>query len=457
LPVQSGTCRVVREVTVAEDRFAPGHVGELTQIVPFEMVDAVLAQTDTVQQRVRDLPSRVVVYLLLAAALFAECGYRGVWARLVTSLEGLPVASPTPAALAAARRRIGPAPLRALFDLLRGPAAGPATKGVWWRDRLVTAIDGTTMCCPDTPANLAVYCKGGGHHGGTGYPMIRLLALVACGTRTIIDAVFGTTSRGETGYAADLVRAMGVKMIVLGDRNFAAAELIGKIAGSGADLLIRVKNGRRLPVCRCYADGSWLSQIGSVQVRVIRAQITITTPEGRRSEEYQLVTTVTDPDCRADEIVRLYHRRWEIETAYCEIKQTILGGRVLRARTPAGLEQEIYALLVAYQALRIAIADATLATPDVDPDRGSFTVALNAARDQLIKAAAVIAETAVDLVGVIGRQVLGNLLPDRRCRTAPRVRKRAISNYAPKTATGRIRGPSHKATISFDVLADPGP
>jgi hypothetical protein len=166
LRVQSGTCRVVREVTVAENRFAPGHLGELTQIVPFEMVDAVLAETDTVQQRVRDLPSRVVVYLLLSAALFAECGYRQVWARLVAGLDGLPVASPTPTGLAAARRRIGAAPLAKLFDLLRGPAAGPATKGVWWRGRLVAAIDGTTMCCPDTPANLAVYRKGGGHHGG---------------------------------------------------------------------------------------------------------------------------------------------------------------------------------------------------------------------------------------------------------------------------------------------------
>ncbi len=92
---------------------------------------------------------------------------------------------------------------------------------------------------------------------------------------------------------------------------------------------------------------------------------------------------------------------------------------MLRARTPAGLEQDIYALLVAYQALRIAICDAAGARPDVDPDRGSFTVALNTARDQVIKAAGVIAESTVDLVGAIGRQVLDNLLPDRRCRTSP--------------------------------------
>ncbi|CCG02038.1 transposase [Blastococcus saxobsidens DD2] len=444
-------------VNVAGGRFAPGHLGELTQIVPFEMVDAVLAKTGTVQQRVRDLPSRVVVYLLLSAVLFAECGYRQVWDRMTAALDGLPVPAPTPAALAAARRRIGAAPLRALFDLLRGPAAGPATKGVWWRGRLVTAIDGTTMCCPDTPANLVVYRKGGGHHGGTGYPMIRLLALVACGTRGLLATTFGTTGRGETGYATDLVPAMRAPMIVLADRNFAAADLLAQIADRGADLLVRVKTGRRLPVCARCADGSWLSRIGPLEVRVIRAEITITTPGGQRTEVYQLVTTVTDPDCPATELVRLYHERWEIETAYCELKQTIGDGRVLRARTPAGLEQEIYALLVAYQALRITIADATLTAPDVDPDRGSFTIALNTARDQLIKAAGVIAETTVDLLGGIGRQVLEHLLPDRRCRTSPRVVKRAISNYAPHTASGRLRGPSHKATISIDVLVHPDP
>jgi len=246
-------------------------------------------------------------------------------------------------------------------------------------------------------------------------------------------------------------------MIVLADRNFAAADLLAQIADRGADLLVRVKTGRRLPVCARCADGSWISRIGPLEVRVIRAQITVTTADGQRSETYQLITTVLDAECPADDLVRLYHQRWEIETAYCELKQSIGGGRVLRARTPAGLEQEIYARLIAYQALRIAIADATLTTPDVDPDRGSFTVALHAARDQLIKAAGVIADTTVDLAGAIGRQVLDGLLPARRCRTTPRVVKRAISTYAPHTASGRLRGPSHKSAISIDVLPGPAP
>src|SRR3954468_16814197 len=360
LPVESDICRIVREVTVAAGRFAPGHLGELTQIVPFEMVDAALTETGAVQARGRSLPSRVVVYLLLAGALFAESGYGQVWARMIAGLDGLAVATPSAAGRAAARRRVGAAPLRALFELLRGPAAGPATAGVWWHGRLLCAIDGTTLCCPDTPANLAVYCKGGSHHGGTGYPMVRLVAVVACGTRALLQTTFGTISRGELGYAAELVSGLHSGMLLLADRNFAAAELITGIHHTGADLLVRVKAGRRLPVCRRCGDGSWISRIGPVEVRVIRCAIALATPTGRRAEVYQLVTTVTDPTCSAAEIVRLYHQRWEIDTAYLELKQSILGGRVLRARTPAGLEQEIYALLVAYQALRIAICDATI-------------------------------------------------------------------------------------------------
>ncbi len=101
---------ITRTIRVAAGRFAPGHLGELTQQVPFTMVDAVLAQTGAVQRRLRDLPARVVVYLLLAGCLFAEMGYRQVWRRLVAGLEGLDIAMVTEAgetALSAADGRTG--------------------------------------------------------------------------------------------------------------------------------------------------------------------------------------------------------------------------------------------------------------------------------------------------------------------------------------------------------------
>jgi hypothetical protein len=412
-----------------------------------------------VQRRVRDLPSRVVVYLLLAGCLFAELGYRQVWHRLVAGLEGLQVADPSAAALTVARRRVGVAPLRVLFDLLRGPAAtGASTVGVWWRGLLVCAIDGTVMTVADSQANLAVYRKPrGGPCGGSSYPLMRVLAVMGCGTRTVVDAVFGPDCRGETTYAHQLLASLREGMLVLADRNFGAGSLLAAIAATGAHLVVRARTGSsapKLPVLHRLRDGSYLSQWAGLRVRVVDAEITITTGAARHTGSYRLVTSLLDPRrFPALEIVQLYHERWEVETAYLELKSSILGGRVLRARTPQGVEQEVYALLVTYQILRTAMADATNSQPDTDPDRASFTIALNAARDQLVQAEGIIAGTAIDLVGKIGRLVLANLLPDRRVRTNARTVKRAISKY-------NARGPNidratYKATLNINILTGP--
>lgn len=443
---------ITRVITVASGRFAPGHLGELTQIVPFEMVDAVLAETGAVQSRLRDLPSRVVVYLLLAAALFEGLGYGQVWHRLVAGLRPMAVADPSRSALLQARRRVGVKPLRALFDLLRLPGMTAAAR---WRGLLVCAIDGTTMFAPDSAANLTWLSKQAGSHGGSGYPMIRVVVLVACGTRAVLDAVFGPLRIGEIACVDRLLPSLRKGMILLGDRNFDVAALYPKFAATGSDVLLRVKTDRKLAVLQRFGDGSYLSQIGGVRVRVVECEISIATAAGRQTGVYRLACTLLDPRrYPALDLVKLYHERWEIETCYLEIKSTILGGRVLRARTPTGLAQEIYALLSVYQVLRIAIADAAWHA-GVDPDRASFTIAVNTARDQLIQAAGVIADTVIDLVGVIGRQILANLMPDRRLRVSPRIVKRAISKH-------RAKGPvlsrtTYKATLEINILTPPEP
>jgi hypothetical protein len=430
---------------VAAGRFAPGHLGELTQQVPFEMVDAVLAETGRVQSRVRDLPARVVVYLLLAAGLFAELGYPQVWARLVAGLDGLAVAAPTSSALAKARRRVGVAPLAALFRLL----AGPPARAVRWRGLLLCAIDGTTMSVPDSPGNLATYGRQTGTHGGSGYPMLRLVAVVACGTRTVIDAVFGPYSTGELSYVPRLVGCLRSGMLLLADRNFAVRDLIGQLAGTGAHLLVRCKESRKLPPIRCLPDSSWLAPLGGLTVRVIDADIVVNMGGKRHTGRYRLITTLTDHHAfPAHDLVTLYHQRWEIETTYLELKSTTLGGRVLRAQTPTGVDQEVYAVLTAYQTVRLAIADATASQPATDPTRASFTVALNAARDQIVHAAGVMAETTIDLVGKIGQAVLARLMPPRRTRVSPRVVKRAISKHRAK---GDIDRTNYQATITITI------
>ena len=416
------------------------------------MAGAVLADCGATQRRLRKLPARVAVYLLLAAALFEECGYLAVWARLTAALGPLRLPSITATALWHARARLGVRPLRALFDLLAGPAAAIRTAGARWAGLLVVAIDGTCLDVPDDPGTRARLGKSSNQYtAASGYPQILLVALVACGTRAVIDAVFGPRSGGETGYGQRLARSLRPGMIVLLDRGFTSNAFLETAAGTGAALLARLSASRKPPVLRRLPDGSFLSRLGTVQARIIECQITIATAAGRHTGIYRLATTLLDSRQHpAFELVKLYHERWEIESAYFALKKTMLGRRVLRSRTMPGIAQEIYALLTAYQVIRIAISDATAAIPGTDPDRASFSIALQAARDQVIQAANVLAGTVIDLAGVIGRAVLDHPMPPRRLRVSPRAVKRPLSRYAYKSL--RVNRRTCKATISIDIL-----
>jgi hypothetical protein len=449
-----GNSVIQRTLAVAEGIFAPGHLGELTRIVSFDMVDEVLAECGATEQRRRKLPARVVVYLLLAAGLFAQSGYLTIWNKLTSGLHGLPVPSVTDTALWHTRTRLGVKPLRRLFELISGSAATALTSSARWRGLLVCAIDGTVLDVPDTAANRAEYPKGSCKEGEPGYPQLRMLALVACGTRAVIDAVFGSCERGETTYGRKLLRSLQRGRLVLLDRGFASNSFLKAVAGTEAALLARLTANRKLPILARYPDGSYLSSLGALRVRIIESEVTIITSNGTETGVYRLATTLLDyRRYPAFDLVTLYHRRWQIESAYFEVKKTILHRRVLRAQTPAGVSQEVYALLTLYQSLRIAIADTADVVPDVDPDRGSFTVALEAAREKVIQAAGVLNDEVIDLIGTIGRHVLDNLMPARRLRVSPRVVKRPLSRYA--AGELNIDRHTYQATLAIAIHAPP--
>jgi len=416
------------------------------------MVDAVLAECGALQQRLRKLPARVVVYLLLTAALFEECGYLAVWSKLTSALGSLPIPKITATGLWHARARLGVRPLRALFDLLRGPASAIRTAGARWAGLLVVAIDGTCLDVPDDPATRARLGKSANQYTtASGYPQILLVALVACGTRAVIDAVFGPRSSGESTHGRRLMRSLRPGMIVLLDRGFASNAFLQAVADTQAAFLARLSAARKPPILCRYRDGSFLSRIGTMEVRIIECEITIATTAGYTTGVYRLATTLLDADrYPVGELVRLYHERWEVESAYFAIKKSMLGRRVLRARTLPGIAQEVYALLCVYQVIRIAIVDAIETHPGADPDRASFSVALQTARDQVIQAQGVIADTVIDLVGTLGRAVLDHLMPPRRLRLSPRAVKRPLSRYAYKSL--RVDRRTYKATISINVL-----
>jgi Insertion element 4 transposase N-terminal/Transposase DDE domain len=452
LRTQSATTTITRAVTVAAGVFAPGHLGELTQYLPFELVDDILAQTKTVQRRLRDLPSRVGVYFVLALGMYPRLGYARVWGKLTAGLEGLPVACPSEKALRDLRRRLGPAPLKALFEVVAGPLAEPHTCGVRFGGLRTVAFDGcNSVKAPDTGRNRWWLGRIRYRMGFAGYPTLRLMALAETGTRGLLGAALGSAAdRDEATVARRLLYLLRPGMLVLLDRAFDANAFLGEVAATGALLLARAKSTRHPYVLGHLLDGSYLSCLGGLQVRIIEASVTMTGADGNRVRDaYRLITTLMDHRrFPAATVVRLYHERWEIESAYFALRHTLLDGHVLRSGDRAGLEQETWALLTLYQLLRMAMVTAIETRPGTDPDRASFTTAMEAAKDQLTAAAGVCPDGPADLPGAIGRAVLATLLPARRPRFSARKVKCATSRYLNRDDAARPAPPPSPRSTS---------
>jgi Insertion element 4 transposase N-terminal/Transposase DDE domain len=456
---QSATPGVVtftRAVTVAAGVFAPGHLGELTQLVPFELVDDLLEQTKTVQRRLRSLPSRAGVYFVLALGLFPGLGYGRVWGKLTAGLAGLPgleVACPSEKALRDLRRRLGPAPLKALFEVLAGPLAWPCAPGVRFMGLRTVAFDGcSSLHVPDTARNRAWLGRIRHPNGYAGYPALRLLALAETGTRGLLGAVIGAPADGdEPALARRLLPLLHPGMLVLADRAYDNGAFLADLAATGAHFLTRGKASRSPLVTEILPDGSYLSQINRCDVRIIDAHVSVTGADGSRTaDHYRLITTLLDHHrFPAHRLIRLYHERWEIESAYYALRHTLLAGHVLRSGDRPGLEQETWALLALYQLLRRAMTDATATRPGTDPDRASFTTALQAARDQLTTA------TAITSPGITTRAVLASLLPPRRPRYSTRTLKTSRSRYPTRTAGPRPARPTTITAIDIAITTPP--
>lgn len=435
------------------DPYAPGHLGELTRFVPVELVDAVLRETSTVQRRLRALPSRVGVYLLLGMALFEQVGLSGVWRKLTFALPSGAASFPPECTLRALRRRIGAEPLRLLFDTLAVPLAAPTLAGTCYRRWRTVAFDGcASIKAPDHPRNRAWLGTQQHPSGPAGYPALMLMALVETGTRGLLGAVFGPALRGEYGYATRLLDRLDAGMLVLLDRGFDGDEFLRAIHATGAQFLVRAKANRRPFGAACLPDGSYLTRIAGMTLRVVEVQITVTGADGSRvGEVYRLITTLTDHRTDpAATLAGLYHERWEIESAFYALRHTLLAARVLRSQDPAGLAQELWSILTCYQLLRMAITEAAV-IGGADPDRLSFTVALHAARDSVI-AATGITPTPGHALGALGRTLLAAPMPARRPRFSARKVKCPVSRYHVRKEHDRPSASTRILAIDIHVL-----
>ena len=387
---------MVRDEDGLEDRIS---VGLLARAFPRATVEAVVEAARAREKRTRMLPSWLVVYYVLGVALFMDMGGGRVMRRLAGTLtwaaRGVVVVVPSEEALSRARGRLGPVPLRLLFEAVAGPLASADTPGGFWRGRRVLSVDGTTLDVQDTAANWARFGgPGTADESGApvrgGFPKMRVVALAECGTRALIAARVGSYVTSEKALTLELLPLLGNGMLVLADRNFPGYDLWGQAAATGADLLWRVGSSFPLPVVTVLADGSYLSTLappakaaraGSAPIIVRVVEYHLLAADGTPTEVFALISTLLDPDTApAAELAELYHARWQIENAFGAFKSQLKGnGVVLRSKTPDGAEQELWALLCAYHAIRELICAAAELT-DQDPLRLSFITALDAVR-----------------------------------------------------------------------------
>ena len=372
-------------------------LGVLTKAFPLRTVKAVLAKTGTASVRQRDLPAHVVVYYVIALALYLQSSYREVLRCLLEGVQWLlgprvRVRVTGKSGISQARTRLGWGPVKQLHDRVVAPVATPQTKGASYRHWRLVTLDGSTMDVADTAENAATFGRPTGGRGAGAYPQLRFVSLVENGTHVLFATQVGAYRTGEVTLAKDVIHGLRKGTLCLADRLFLSYSLWKQAHATGADLLWRVSKTFVLPVDRRLPDGSYLSRLyagpkdrqrdrNPIVVRVIDYTL-----EGVPDAEpaYRLATTILDfRKAPAKELAALYHERWEIETALDELKTHLRGPRiVLRSKTPELVRQEFYGLMMAHYAIRGLMHEAALKA-DEDPDRLSFLHAVRVVRRKL--------------------------------------------------------------------------
>lgn len=390
-------------------------IGTLTRLVPRELVDEVVGSAGRKELRKNKLPARVMVYFVMAMALFYGDGYEEVMRKLTAGLQYLGTwrrewTMPSPGGLCQARQRLGAGVMRTLFERVAVPCAMRSTQGAWLSGRRLMAVDGFGLEAPDSEENAA-YFGYAGKKGRCAFPFVRMAALAECGTHVVVAAAIAKDGEGEETMTSNILSGGAVTpgMIVMADAGLYSYKHFRMVTDAGADALSRVGANVGLPVLEWLPDGSYLSFIAEPAAKMknsyrlrrgltkitdlpgtyVRAVDYEITDRGDGEEIITLVTNITDPaDVPAPELAAAYHQRWEAELVFDELKTRQRGsGVILRSRKPELVEQEIWGLLLTHYGIRHLMREAA-DQADLDPDRMSFIRTLRIVRRQVTGQAA---------------------------------------------------------------------
>lgn len=428
---------------------APEQFDRFRQHIDPVWVEEAVVATGFASLRRRRLPADQVVWLVVGMALMRNESIERVSTLLNVALPaGTGLKPVAPSALTQARQRLGDEPMEYLFNTTASHWAHRSAKAHPWRKLAVYALDGTTVRVPDSPDNWEQFGgnPGNGIRAGSAYPTVRAVALMAARSHLVAAVRFGPYATGEVTLAAELWSQLPENSVAIVDRNFTAVRDLLEIATGAKNRhwLVRAKAHMKpvrveklgpndelveLPVTRHMRASSSKPMPEAVRMRAIRYQ-----RPGFRAGV--LLTSLLDSKkYPAEEIVQLYHERWEIELGYDEIKTHLLDRQeAIRSRTPQGVRQEVWGILLAYNLVRVEMERAA-DEAGVEPTRISFVNALS-----LIRTAWLVWSTPPLAPGRIPEHLLDLrrhlgllLLPERRSqRRYPRVVKIKMSNYDKK-------------------------
>ena len=372
-------------------------LGVITTAFPEKAIRTALEETGKRSVRERELPAHVVMYYVIAQALFMQVSQREVLRCLLEGVRWVfgpknPIKVTGKSGISQARSRLGWEPVKQLHDEVVEPIAVKKTRGAWYKNWKLVSLDGSTLDVADTKENQKAFGRPGASRGSSAYPQIRFVSLVENGTHVLFGTEMAGCSTGEITLTKSALKRLKPGMLCLADRNFLGYELWKQAQATGADLLWRGKKHLRLERAKELPDGSYLSDIypserdwrkktNGIRVRVIDYALE-EVPDAEPL--YRLVTTILDHQAApAEELAALYHERWEIETALDELKTHLRGAQiVLRSKTPDLVKQEFYGFMMAHFAVRGLMHEAALKA-DEDPDRLSFLHAVRVIRRKL--------------------------------------------------------------------------
>lgn len=375
--------------------------------------------------------------------------------------------TPSRSNLCEGRQRLGVEPVRAVFEKVVRPLATPETPGAFYKGLRLMAIDGTVQDTPDTEANTERFKRSSGGRGEGAFPQLRKVSLVELGTHIEVALVIGGWQDGEQKLVEGLWDKIPADALLMEDRGFFGYESWKTLDDKGIKMLVRIRSTMVFQPIRCLPDGSFLAKIypssydrsrdrKGVWVRII--EYTIDDP-GRpgHGEPHRLMTNLFDAECYpAPEMACMYHERWEVELVFDEQKTHLDPRRAgkpahFRSQTPAGVEQEVYALSLGHFVVR-AMMLAAAQTEDLDVDRLSFTGCLRILQARLPERANSSPSSLDQWYRWLLEEMAAERIEPRRNRTNPRVVKRKMSKFAKKRPSHRGRPPLRKTFAESVVI-----